>query len=198
MTTPIEYLDSSIIVAYILGPNDPFYKSAKNILENDIINGTTVGLISMLSLLEIIDVIRKRVTERTNRKLLDSMNEANKKSYIKAESESKISELIDTLTIMEEKGYIIFADFTAIDLKQIVNRIYSYSKAYFGNISKSYFCRICRTPFESYSYRGLGWIDLMHAYLALNLCADGFMTADKSFKDLTIDSDFSNLKFTIL
>jgi len=76
--------------------------------------------------------------------------------------------------------------------------VYDYSKKHFGMIKKYFRCRICRNFFEHYSYRGLGWIDIMHAHLALELCADGVTTADKGFKDFRSDPKFSGLSITII
>jgi predicted nucleic acid-binding protein len=198
LTPPIRYLDSSIVVSYALGPTDYHYANAKQIIEKDIMKKRTIGLVSTLVLLEIIDVIRHRVTERTNKATMNHMDENTRKSYIKTESDKKITDLVNVLTQMENQGYVIFADFTPLDLKQIMDNVYVYSKKYFGLIRKYFRCRFCRSFFEHYSYRGLGWIDVMHAFLALELCADGFTTADKSFKDLQTDPQFSELPIAII
>jgi len=118
LTSPIEYLDSSIVVSYVLGPTDRHYADAKQIIEQDIMKKQIIGLVSMLALLEIIDVIRHRVTERTNKATLDPMDKKTRKSYIKTESDKKISDLVNVLTQMENQGYVIFADFTPLDLKK--------------------------------------------------------------------------------
>lgn len=198
MTLPIEYFDSSIIVSYALGPADRFYVKAKQIIEEDVMKKQIVGLVSMLTLLETIDVIRYRVAEKTDRATLDSMDGSMRNSYIRTESDNKIKALITVLTQMENQGYIIFSDFTPLDLKQIMNNVYDYSKAYFGMIKKYFRCRICRNPFERYSYKGLGWIDVMHAFIALELCADGFLTADKSFGHFLSEPKFAGLQITII
>jgi hypothetical protein len=100
---------------------------------------------------------------------------------------------------MEEQNLIIFADLTPLDLKKIMRDVYDYSKSYFG-IAQKYTsrCRSCNASFERYSYKGLGWIDLMHAFLAIGFYVDGFITADKSFASLSNDPKFSNLQITIV
>jgi hypothetical protein len=198
LSLPIKYLDSSIIVSYALGPTDRFYTHAKQIIENDILKKQTIGLVSMLTLLECIDVIRYRIAERTSKAFLDSMDENARTPYIKTECDRKIKNLINVLTQMENQGHVMFADFTPLDLKQIMTDVYDYSKAYFVMITKYLRCKICRNLFEHYTYKGLGWIDLLHAFLALELFADGVITADKSFGDILSDPRFARLQITII
>jgi len=198
LSLPIEYIDSSILVSYQLGPTDRFYQTAKEIMEKDILGKQIIGLISMLTLLEVIDVIRHRITERTNKVTLDLMDEPSKNLYVRTETEKKIKEMIDILTLMESQGFIVFADFTPLDLKQIMSDVYDYSRNYFGMVRKYFNCQICHNPLEHYSYKGLGWIDLLHAFLAVGLFADGLITADKGFGHLSTDQKFSGLKITVI
>jgi predicted nucleic acid-binding protein len=195
---PLKYLDSSIIVSYQLGPTDRFYSQAKRIIEVETKQRRLTGLVSMLTLMEVIDVIRRRVTERTGRATLDALDDPSKNSCVKAESDRKIKGLIQVLTQMEEQGLVLFGDFTPLDLKNIMNDVYSYSKTYFGMVKKYFMCQVCKATFEHYSYKGLGWIDLMHAFLALGFFADGLITADRSFAHLSADSKFSSLVITVI
>lgn len=187
-----------MIISYQRGPSDPAYPAAKQIFEAEIGGKKAVGLISMLSLMEIIDVMRKRITERTNKVTLDGMDESTRNYFVKGETDKQIKILIASLTSMEKQKLIAFADFTAIDLKKVMDDVYSYSKNYFGQVRKFYQCSICRKPYESFSYKGLGWIDIMHSYLALGLCADELVTGDKSFSILRTDAKFSSLKIVII
>jgi predicted nucleic acid-binding protein len=198
VSLPIKYLDSSVLVAYQLGPTDRYYKDAKRIIEDEITNKRLTGLISMLTLMEVIDVLRRRVTERTNKATLDPLDDASKNQYLKGESETKIKNLIQVLTQMEKQGLILFGDFTPVDLRQIMKDTYDCTRGYFGAAKKYYKCQICRSSFEHYSYRGLGWIDMLHAFLALGFFADGLITADESFADLSTDPRFSSFDITII
>jgi hypothetical protein len=198
LSLPLCYLDSSVILSYQIGPADHAYADAKNVFEVDIGGGATIGVVSLLTLMEIIDVIRKRVTERSNKLLLDAMVETRRNEFIKSETEARIKTLINNLTAMEKRGLLIFADFTPLDLKQVMDDVFTFSKGYFGMVKKYYHCGICRTPHESYSYKGLGWIDLMHAFLAIGLCVDSLVTADKSFSALSTDNRFSSINIEII
>lgn len=195
---PIKYLDSSVIISYQRGPSDHAYPSAKRIIEEEIGGKKAVGLVSLLTLMEIIDVIRKRITERTNKLTLENMTEQTRNFFIKSESDKQIKILINALTSMERQKLIAFADFTPLDLKKIMDNVYDYSRNYFGEIRKFSTCSICRRQHESFSYKGLGWIDIMHSFLAIGLCADELITADKSFSFLRTDSKFSSLKIVII
>ncbi len=195
---PILYLDSSVIISYQRGPSDHAYVSAKRIFEEEIGGKKAIGLVSLLALMEIVDVIRKRVTERTNKQTLNSMDDQTRAFYIKSESDKQIKILINALTSMEKQGFINFADFTPLDLKKIMDNVYNYSKNYFGEVRKFNQCSFCRRPYENFGYKGLGWIDLMHSFLAVGLCADKIITADKSFSNLRLDTKFSSLKIVII
>lgn len=198
MSQSLCYLDSSVILSYQIGPADHAYADAKNVFEVDIGGGATIGVISLLTLMELGDVIRKRVTQRSNKLLLDAMIESRRNEFIKSETKTRIKALINSLTVMEKRGLVIFADFSPLDLKQIMEDVFEFSKDYFGVVRKYYNCGVCRSPHESYTYKGLGWIDLMHAFLAVELCVDSLITADKSFSTLTSDSKFNGLNIEII
>ncbi|MGA2308137.1 MAG: hypothetical protein ABSG57_01145 [Candidatus Bathyarchaeia archaeon] len=198
MTLPVKYLDSSIILSYQLGPTDRFYNDARRIIEDDIMKKKIIGLVSMLTLMEVIDVIRRRVTERTDKSKLDLLDTISQNLYLKGESDTKIKDLLQVLTQMEDQGLILFSDFTPVDLKQMMKDVYDYSKDYFGIAKKYYRCQICNGSFEHYTYKGLGWIDLVHAFLALGFFADGLITADKSFAHLSSDPKFGSIEITVI
>ena len=198
MTPTYAYFDSSIIISYLLGSKDRFYNQVKYIFEKKIKNKEMIGLISKLTLLETIDVIKRRIVERTDKSILDEFTDEERKSYLKSIIDEKIKDFIDILTRMEHKKYIVLADFTMVDLKQIINEAYNYSLKYFGDIKRYSRCMICRNNYEHYSYKGLGWIDFTHILLAINLAADEFITADKSFKDLKNDPEFRDIEIKII
>jgi len=88
---------------------------------------------------------------------------------------------------------------------------------YFGHIRVTYTCPNCRSrtvpgyphagcpgcgksvdPVKRYRYRGLGYVDLEHAYLAKCGNVSTFYTSDTSFKSLNQDEHFQPIKFTII
>lgn len=197
MSLNIAYLDAGIWIAYGLGRNDPFYNSAKELLEERLGRDRFVCIVSLLSILESIDTIRRRITERLEYRFLDSLHKNACRDYIKRNTDEKIRDLVIFLTNNEREMKMIFADFERVDLNKIANETYDFEKEYFGIIRKYDTCSRCGQEFPNFSYRGLGFIDVLHLKLAINYHCNRFITTDQYYNHVIDDPEYSSLEFEI-
>lgn len=198
MTVNFAYLDAGVWIAYGLGKDDKFYKPSKNLIENRLGKNKLVGIVSLLSILESIDAIRRRVIERTSVEDLDSMPDDDFRSnHLQEVSDDKIRKLAVYLTEKERKMEIIFADFSRVDLNAVMNNVHAFIKDYFGVVRKYLKCGRCWQDYPNYAYKGLGYIDLAHVHLACSFRCNSFITTDQYFRHIEDDNRFSTLEFEI-
>lgn len=199
MSLDVAYLDSGVWIAYGLGKEDYFYESSKDLLENRLGRNNLIGIISILSILESIDAIRRRITEKTDVEYLNSVgdNVELRNEIIKSITEPKIRQLATYLTSMEREMKLIFADFQRVDINEIINNTYGFEKKYFGIIRRYNRCSRCRRRYLNYLYKGLGFIDVTHLNLAISLLCNRFITTDQYFNHVIDYSEYSSLEFEI-
>jgi len=177
------YMDAGLLVAYGLGPADKHYVKAKRVID-DIIQGKYRGVVSVLSLLETRDVIRKRLTSNTPKNVLDGKSNLQRKYYLQQESDRKYTTLIDNVTKAAKAKKMFIVDFDGINIGEVFGMCDYLLSMNFGNIELFPFCWLCKRRYEHYEYKGLGPIDAMHFDLAKRLHCNLFITTDQSFSGL--------------
>ena len=177
------YLDAGVLVAYGLGSVDYHYPKAKQVID-EIRKGRYRGVISVLSLLETMDVIRKRLVSQTPKNFLDTRPYLQRKEYIRQESEKRYSALIDNLTKAVKAGKMFIVDFDGINISDVFAACNSLLSNNFGDIRFLKRCWLCRRSYHRYEYKGLGPVDAMHFDLAKRIPCNLFITTDKSFSGL--------------
>lgn len=199
MSLDVAYLDAGVWMAYGLGKEDYFYESSKDLFENRLGRNGLIGIVSILSVLESIDAIRRRITENTDVEFLNKVGEnvELRNEIIKSITEPKIRELASYLTSMDRDTKLIFTDFRRVDVDEIIDNTYDFEKKYFGIIRRYNRCRRCGRQYRNYSYRGLGFIDVMHLNLAISLHCNRFITTDQYFNHVREDPEYSSLEFEI-
>ncbi|MCW4049204.1 MAG: hypothetical protein NWE89_05645 [Candidatus Bathyarchaeota archaeon] len=194
----LAYLDAGIWISYGLGKNDLFYKDSKNLLENRLGKEGLIGIVSILSILESIDAIRRRVTEKEDKDYLDkAYNDDFRRTIIQTQTDAIDKQLAGFLIAQERLTKLIFADFSRVDLNEVINRTYDFEKKYFGIIRKYHRCGKCRRDFENYSYKGLGFIDAMHLHLAQEFHCKKFITTDQYYNHVSNNTEYNHLEFEI-
>jgi predicted nucleic acid-binding protein len=164
-------------------------KSLKRIEE-----GSDAALVSTLVLLEVIEVIRKRIPENEGYTGLTST--AIKE--IKTKIDEKIREFIDKITKLSQQKKAKIVDPDKL-LKSYFKETLNLLSPNFGEITEFDYCFVCeRNTKMRYKYRGLGHYDLQHAINARDCCAKEIVSADKGFSQLRKISEFDSLKVTIL
>ena len=183
MISPKAYLDAGVLVAYGLGSVDVHYPKAKQVI-NDVMNRKYRGVVSVLSLLETKDVIRKRLVNRTPRNVLDVKSNLQRKDYIRQESDKRYTTLINSVTKAAKAKKMLVIDFDGINISEVFAMCDNLLSTNFGDIRLFHRCWMCRRRYDHYEYKGIGPVDAMHFDLAKRIRCDVFITTDKSFSGL--------------
>ena len=198
MSENLAYIESGIWIAKGIGEKDKFYLNSNIFINDNIETGKLKGIVSLISLMEAIDVIRARITSKTDRTILNGMNEKRRVEYLKGHTDEKIRILLRYLRTKEAENKILFADFTIVDLNKIYVNSFNYLRHYFGNIPFYYKCGKCWKDFPHYEYKGIGNIDVLHALLAKEYFCNLFITTDRDFRDLQGSPYFPDLQFEVI
>jgi hypothetical protein len=198
LNEPLAYIESGIWIAIGIGNNDIFYASSKTFINDNIETNKIKGVVSLLSLLEAIQVIRTRITSNTEKIALDFMNDDKRKQYLSNICEEKIKILIQYLRTKEDEKKLFFTDFSIVDLNNVYNESFQFLSDYFGYIPFYPRCGRCYQIYPHYEYKGVGGIDLLHAYLAKECYCSLFVTTDGGFRDLEGLPQFLNIHFEVL
>lgn len=177
------YMDAGVLVAYGLGSVDMHYRKAKQVID-EVTKGKYRGVVSVLSLLETMDVIRKRLVNQTPRDFLDVRSDLQRKEYIRQESEKRYSALIDNLTKAAKAKKMFIVNFDGVNIAEVLAICNNLLSKNFGDIRFFPRCGLCRMEYEHYEYKGIGPVDAMHFDLAKRVGCDLFITTDKSFGGL--------------
>ncbi len=185
------YFDSSVWLSFIL--QDKHAKKADELFKRAEKNGDII-ILSTLSILEVMEVIRKRVTERERFSDLTSKS----KTEIENKVNEKIRRFIDETTRLEKlKRLLVINPSDSLDtyLKEVL-RLFASN---FGDIDKSTFCFVCNHDIPArYRYVGVGHYDLQHAINAKECAANEIASLDKGFSQLKKITDFSSLTITVM
>jgi len=150
-------------------------------------------VISNLVLLEVIDVIRKRVTEKESYTGLTPTA----KGQIEAKVKSKIQEFIDKTTKLASQGKALLVD-PDLALQDYQKETVNISQPHFGEILDSNICPVCRRSLATrYRYKGLGHYDIQHGINARESGATEIYSFDKAFSQLRTLSEFSTLTVSV-
>lgn len=176
------YMDAGVLVAYGLGSADRHYPKAKHVID-EIVKGKIKGVVSLLSLLETRDVIRKRLVG-WSKNVLDAKSNQQQKVYIQRESERRYSMLIDNLTKEAKANKMLIVDFDGVNIAEVLTICDDLLSKKFGDIRFFNRCWQCRRGYDHYEYKGIGPVDAMHFDLAKRVPCDLFVTTDRGFSGM--------------
>ncbi len=147
-------------------------------------------IVSTLCILEVLDVIRRRICEKEQ---YAGLNDQAKTALIKKINE-KSEAFVNFLIQLEQRQQIKFID-PAIVLSRY---LFDTLRLYKNNCSENNI--ICNNQFmqKQYKFHGLGFYDLQHALNAKECYADEIVTLDKGFNQLKVVKDFANLRINVL
>ncbi len=181
------YVDSNIWFAYITnGKYERESEKAAKLIEAIINNPNQKIVVSRLVLVEVINVIRVKIAQKTAFNKLQ--NEKNKVD-IKKISEGLISKFIDIISRSAE----ILQVNTSID--KILTEVITLKDKIKGDIKEVHKCKICKRHFEGYIYKGVDHWDLHHAILARESKVNSLITFDTGFAEL--NNYFKSFNITI-
>jgi len=150
---------------------------------------------SHLVLLELFDVIRKRIIENSQYNGISQ----NEKNELIRKWENKRTEVGEKISILWKQGNLVVKD-PDIKIEDYYKTVYRYVLNGFGEIDKKEWCYDCKKPLPKikYKYRGVGHWDMQHVVIAKNLEAKQFFTFDRGFSEVKKNDDFKSLEISIL
>ncbi|MFA7073516.1 MAG: hypothetical protein HQP72_05830 [Methanoculleus sp.] len=150
-----------------------------------------VILVSHLVLLEVLEVIRKRITQMEQYTSLDD----NKKEEIKDKIQEKTNNFIEILyRLVQEHRVALVNSQESVDTW--FKATYSIFTTSFGDISTYNSGGKGNNP-PRYRYRGVGHYDIQHALTAKEYSARGLYTFDWGFAELQGNQEFEGIQFVI-
>lgn len=187
------YIDTNILISYISGPEKESnqFSKAKQIFD-DIKQGKFIGVISMLTLIEIKGVLRTILgSDRTQ---LQTIPENKQADHVKTKAteifQALISELLQLSSIKFEKGrqtnFQLILDLANGIMDDIKGTIRFYNT-----------CGNCNAPYKSSKHKQILAADILHALLAKDTACDSLITFDKGFNALVGNQHIDPLQIQV-
>lgn len=186
------YIDTNIIIAYAAGPSkDPNYQKAKDVFD-EVKRGNYVGVISTLTLIEVIGVLRTLIgRERT---VLQGFSYNEQADYVKDEAQNwynqLIAEILQMPNIKIEKGKQANLQSTLETAFEIMTEIKGVVKFYQQ-------CGICGSNHPASAHKQVLAADILHALIAKDTVCDFLVTFDKGFNGLSNEPRISPLQIMV-
>jgi predicted nucleic acid-binding protein len=180
----LTYVEASVFVAWALD-FDPFHSRAEQIIR-DIDSGKIAAITSSLSVMEVVDSIRRRITERAQW-VGDPASPRTNVKPVGDEIERVVTQFLDGLTALVLQDKIMWTDPISpmLDVFQDAVDVLLATSGGFGQRFKE--LKTC------YFYRGVGQYDVQHALIAKSFGATNFLSFDQGFSELGSLSDFSGI-----
>lgn len=180
----LTYIETSVFVAWALD-FDPFHSRADKIIR-DIDSGKIEAITSSLSVMEVVDAIRRRITERA-RYIGDPASPRTNMMPVRDEIEKVVKQFLDGLTALVLQDKIVWTDPLSpmLEVFQDAVDVLLATSGAFGQTFKN--AKTC------YFYRGVGQYDVQHALIAKSFGATDLLSFDRGFFELAGLSDFSGI-----
>lgn len=193
MEAKLVYFDSSIWISHFLQESLNDRAQTVQQLIEQIENDNEVILVSYLVLLEVLEVMRKRITEKEPYTTLDD----DKKKEIKDKVQKKTDLFLESLSqLVKDHKVAIVNSQEPVD--KWFKTTYSILRASFGDISApNYSSNGGKKKSPKYHYKGAGHYDIQHALTAKEFSAKDLHTFDQRFADLENYPDFKGIKFCV-
>lgn len=184
------YFDSSIWVDLMIG-HGRRQEFAKAQVKRA--NGKEKAVVSSLVLMEVIEVLRKRIIEREPH---DS-SATSKGTVLKEKAAKKIDLFLQTIATLDAQGKILVSDPPGT-LQLHFQRSLSVYKGTDFRVEDTDFCFACRRGKDkTYRTRMMGQFDIQHALLAKHTGCKEIVSADKAFSTLNTLPEFSGITVKI-
>ena len=187
------YIDTNVLISYISGPQkEPTqYPKAQKIF-NELKQGSYIGVISTLVLIEVKGVIRTILG--ADRAQLETIEQSKQADHVKSESQKIYNELIAELlqlpNIKFEKGRQSNFQSVLDAANQIMDDIQ-------GDVRFYNTCGNCGAQYKSSKHKQILAADILHALLAKDTACDSLITFDKGFAALVSNSTISSLQIVV-
>jgi len=190
--TSVAYTDANIWVTYLL-EEEPKIRQVEEVIES-IENGQRKVVLSSLVVLEVLDVIRKRIIEKENAA-------AGEREYNRAMSEIQrnMTKFVKVTTALSQQGKIIFSD-SSRSVAEMLTETLKISNQMVPSAVPWKYCKICNKPLMPHRTRhgGVGHYDIQHSLTAVECNCDELISTDQWLDKLRGTPDFESLTFVIL
>jgi predicted nucleic acid-binding protein len=207
------YWDSNVLISFFL--HDQHYKYSKEQIERvyTFKKGKDTILISHLVLLEMIEVLRKRIVEKEK---VDELNT----SYVgwwshgipqkNKNTSEKQKELEHKIAVVIQEAMSLIEQLQNEELLAIVNStqslknyhvgLFAIYKDQFGTIKIEDDCKRCNSKtYPEYKLKGIGYLDILHGLTACEFSSTEIVTFDSYFPRLKRMglSQFNSVKINV-
>jgi len=174
------YIDTNIIIAYAVGPTKEKiqYPKAEKIFKQ-IEDGEFIGVVSTLTLTEIIGVLRTLIG-REREKML-TIKEHDQNEHVRHEAKKIYDEIIKILLTMNN---IKFEEGKMSNFQTILSDGFELISGSTGFQKFHSTCGICRQAYKSSNYKQILVADILHALLAKDTGCDELLTFDGGFRGI--------------
>jgi predicted nucleic acid-binding protein len=177
------YLDSNVWFSYITrGKYDPHFEKATIIIDHISNNNDCIAIISHLSLLELVNSIRKGVVRKA-----EYQGKVNEDAEIEVDLKNKIDhyirDVMDIITKWESSGKLRIVD-VKTPMTQILIQTQLLLHRMSGIIKDYDTCIVCKNTYHGYDYKGVDHWDIQHALIAKEANVNTFVTFDRGFNSL--------------
>ena len=152
-------------------------------------NGKNRVIVSDTLIWEVVDTVRKRIPRMAGSSESFRGTDEAKKRHIEGVVWDIVVGFITTVGSYSKSGHV--------RLVQPDAPVYRHQGMILEKL-KNYFGQVHITRKKRYEYKGLGYVDFEHAYLAKQAGASAFYTSDRSFNSLNNDRDFRPIEFIIV
>lgn len=187
------YLDANILITYAVGPEkDDKFDLAKQVFDK-IKSGEYEGVISTLTLMEVLGVFRRHIG--TDRQRMYSVPRDTQGEYVQTESQSMFQSMLGELVKM---GNIKFEDGKSVDLASVLNPSLDIMKEVKGIVKFYNTCGICNSQARVSVHKAVATMDIIHTTIAKETGCESLITFDKGFKELQGNDSLNPLEIEVL
>jgi predicted nucleic acid-binding protein len=186
------YIDSNVWFSYLTeGQFDREAEKASKIINSIIESSNKIAVINRLIILEVINVIRVRIVQRTqwNGNLSQDFEE-----QLRLKATNFIRKFIDIITKWAKSDKLEIFDSKMI-VSDLLNKTVIIQDKLKGKFMEYDKCKICHRFHNMYNYKGCDHWDIQHAFIASEAKVNSLVTFDKGYEELK--DYFNDFKITI-
>jgi len=178
------YVDTNIWFSYVTEGNfDQQFEKSCRVIDDIIRNNNRKAIVSTLVILEMVNIIRNKIAQRTQHL---TYGDTWKTNYMKQEINKYTKAFMDKITKWDSTNKCSITD-VSTPVKDLFSETSKIQQKTFGKIGESGTCNICKGPFQSYFYKGIDHHDIQHALIAKELQVTELVTFDKGYNYIVDD-----------
>lgn len=195
LQTPKVYLDTNVLISYQVGKEkDPKYFPLAQDVFREIIVGKYIGVVSLVTLMETVNVFRRIKMEESNEQGITDPNK--QLEYIKNESKLLYRELVQKL--LETQRNIRLEECDGVAISNFLSTSLEIAQQYLGVVRTYNNCKQCKSNIPHNVHKAIGALDILHIFIARALKCKYLITFDKGFKEIINDERIKPLEIKVM